>query len=256
MLVGALLTALPLAVSAETTSGWTYGIGSGIQFLNAQGDVGFTSFRGPEMADLDLDAEDFQDLMESAFGFSAFAAKDRWRFVVGYGTLRLEDRSSIVPPQGVLPPLNARFRLDITFAEAGAVYQFAETGRHRWGVLAGVRNTEHDYDVVIATDEDQRVRRLDQDWTDVLVGLTHAYAFSPKVVWNNKVVAGFGDSDTYWNFNTSIGYQFARSWNVGVFFDYRVVDVELEDPGDTDWYLYDADEWAPGISITYVFGNR
>jgi hypothetical protein len=231
---------------------WTFGLGTGIQRLNAKGDVGFTSFRGPELGELDLSPSDVSDLMDSAFGLQGFASKDRWQFRFKYGYLDLQDKAQIDLINGALP-LTADFRQEITAGRITAVYNFAETGNSQWGVLGGVNYTRHKYDVRISTGNLTRKRKIDEDWTDVLVGLTHTMPLTDTITWRTSAITGFGDTDSYWSMNTAVDWQFARSWNVGIFIDYTEVDFENGNPGDNDWYLYDADEWGPGISIMYVF---
>ncbi|MEZ5557692.1 MAG: hypothetical protein R3E86_04005 [Pseudomonadales bacterium] len=250
-----LVLLVPQLASAQEPSAWTFGIGTGLQRLNAKGDVGFTSARGAETGSIDLTPEDFNDLMESAFGFQAFAAKGKWRFNLTYGNLALEDKSQ-VSILG-LPALTTTFKQDVEFGEITAAYQIATLGAHHFGVLGGVRTTRHDYSLTIAPPPNSSAgtlrRNLDDDWTDVLLGLTHAVALSDKVSWNNSVAVGFGGSDSYWSARSALGWQFARSWNAGLFIEYRNIDFENGNPGDNDWYLYDVDEWGPGISIAYVF---
>lgn len=234
---------------------WAFGIGSGFQFLHAEGDVGFTSFRGAENVDLDLDPSDFRDLMDSVFGFSFFAAKDKWRAVVGYGTLTLLDRANTELVGGALPPLRSKFEQTITFAEAAATYHFATTGRHFWSALVGVRNTRHEYDVRLGIGAGQTKRKMDHDWTDAVLGFTHTYALRDRISWNNRIEAGLGQTDSFWAFNTSLNWQFARAWNLGFYIDYKMIDFENDSAGDSNWYLYDADEFGPGISIMYTWGG-
>ncbi|MEZ5560242.1 MAG: hypothetical protein R3E86_17070 [Pseudomonadales bacterium] len=155
------------------------------------------------------------------------------------------------------PTLTTTFQQDIEFGELSVVYEFANLSGHRFGVLGGVRTTSHDYSLEIAAPPGSpagAVRRgLDDDWNDALLGLTHTVALSDRVMWSSSAVAGFGDSESYWSVRSAVGWQFARAWNLGAFMEYRGIDFENGDPGDIDWYLYDVDEFGPGISIAYVF---
>jgi hypothetical protein len=150
-------------------------------------------------------------------------------------------------------PLDTFFRQDVNFAELAATWQFAETAGHRWSALVGARNLRHQYDVRLNALAQESSRKLDHDWTDALVGMTHAYPFTDSIVWRNVATVGFGESESYWSWRTALHWQVARSWNVGLYVDYRAIDYEGDDPGDPDWYLYDADEWGPGITVDYTF---
>jgi len=244
------LLAAPLAAWANAP-GWIFGIGTGPQRLNVEGDVGFTSARGAERASVDLSPEDISDLMESAIGFQAYAARGPWRFNLSYANLVLEDSSSAVVADQI--PLSATFELEIKFGEFTAVRRFADVGPNQFSVLAGVRTTHHDYQVDIASGPGAVRRSLDEDWTDILVGMTHAVPLSGTVFLNTTAAVGFGGTDSYWSARTFIGWQFARSWNLGLFVEYRAIEYENGEPGDSDWYLYDANEWGPGVKIAYIF---
>lgn len=250
-----LVLLLPQWVVAQDQAGWNFGIGTGLQRLNAEGDVGFTSARGAETAAIDLAPDDFGDLMESAFGFKAFAARGKWRLNLAYGNLALEDKAGF--SVGALPSLTTQVQQEVEFGELAVAYEFASLGENRLGLLAGLRTTSHDYSLDIAPPPNSpgpTVRRdLDDSWTDLLIGLTHALPLSERVLWNTSVVAGLGGSESYWSARSALGWQFARSWDLAFFLEYHAIDFENGDPGDSDWYLYDVDEFGPGISITYLF---
>jgi len=241
-------------VLAADTPPWLFGIGTGLSRMNAEGDVGFTSFRGPETADVDLTPKDFEDLTKSALGFSALAMKGPWQFAFTYGYLELWDSSKAELAGGLLPPLKTKFQQEITVARGTATYQFAQTGRHKWGVLGGLHYIEHEYDVKLSAGDLSRRRHIDGDYTDALLGLTHSVPLSPTLTWNNMAAVGVGGSDSYASFTTAVSWQFARAWNTSLFFKYDKVRFQSGNRGDKGWYLYDADEWSPGISIMYLFG--
>ncbi len=253
----ALALALLTPTTALTQQGgeWVFGIGTGPQLLNAEGDVGFTSARGAERGSINLSPGDFNDLMESAFGFHSFAARGKWRLQLIYGNLALEDETE-VSVRG-LPPLRTTFQQDVEFGEFTVGYEVANLRGNRFGVLAGVRTTRHDYSLETAPPANSTAgalrRSLDDDWTDALVGLTHVLALSEKISLRSSAAAGFGGSDSYWFVRSVLGWQFARSWKAGLSFEYRGIDYENGDPGDSDWYLYDVNEFGPGLIITYVF---
>jgi len=249
----AVMAAVSASALAQSGSDWVYGIGTGLNRLNAKGDVGLTALGEARYGDLDLSASDFNDLMDSAIGGSFFAANSQWKISLTYATLTLKDTATIDLPGPIPDPLVSKFKQDVTFAEGTVEYKFAKTGEHVWGVIGGIRNTEHKYNIQISVGANGVTRKLKQDWTDVLVGLTHSYPFSPRVVWNNVAMAGFGDSDSYYAIQTSVNWQFARHWNTGLFFAYKWIDFENDNPGDSNWYLYDVDEFGPGLSIAYIF---
>jgi len=239
--------------NAADRAGWTFGIGTGLERANAEGEMGFTSFRGSENADLDLSPSDFDDLMQSAFGFKAFAANRDWRFEVHYATLTLQDKSVLELSGGALPPLTTRFEQDITVTGATVTRNLWSSGRHVWGLVGGIRQTEHDYDIRIQLDDARATRNLDADWTDLIVGVAHTMPLSESITWTSTAHVGFGDSDEYWAINTALNAQFHEHWIAGLFIHFDRFDVESGGRGKRNWYRYQADEWGPGISIAFIF---
>ena len=109
---------------AEDGSEWTFAIGTGLQLLNAEGDVGLTALGDARYGDLDLSPEDFADMMDSMFGFTGYAENDRWKISVTYGTLTLKDDAAFELRGPFRNPLEARVKQDITFAEGTVEYRF------------------------------------------------------------------------------------------------------------------------------------
>lgn len=247
------LTQVGVVSAQEDTGPWKFRVGTGLQGHYIQGDLGFTSFRGAEKADVDLSAADVEEFAESALELQALATKGRWTFHLSFNHLKLEDESSIDVAGGALSPLKSKFNLDYDYAEVLAAYRFAETRGHLWGVLAGVQYTQQEYNIRISGGNTQRKRSLNQNWLTYLVGLTHEYPLTATLVWENRLAVGFGEPDSYWDFETQLAWQFARSWNAGLYFIYRTVDFENDNPGDSDYYLYDVKEFGPRLGIAYTF---
>ena len=176
-----MLLAIGTISVAQAADEWRFGIGTGFSSYSLDGDVGFATPAGGVIADLDLDNSDTSDMMDSAFGFGAFATRGDWTFNFSFKTITLEDSDS-----------GFKIEWDRTEYEAFAAYQFAVTGNHRWGVLAGVRGTDHDW-----TFKAPGFRASpDEDWTDAIVGLTHAVPINEKWSWNSRADIGFGDIRT------------------------------------------------------------
>ena len=48
-------------------------------------------------------------------------------------------------------------------------------------------------------------------------------------------------------------WEVAKSWVLGFYGKITSIEYENDDPGDPDYYLYDADEFGPGLNILYTF---
>jgi hypothetical protein len=257
MLAAALTIAL--APNAVAQDEWKFGIGTGFFGLNVDGDAGFSTLRDfgpvpagtPVLLDASLDSDEVRELMESAFGLGGFAAKGKWMIHFSGGQLELEDDLRGTTRTGA--PVAASATFTASGAEVTAAYRFAMTGKHAWSVLGGARFIKHEYDLGLTIGGTTLSRDIDQNWTDVLVGITHGTRIADKWTWGNELNGGFGGSEGTYFFKTSFNWQVAKSWALGFYGQITSIEFENDDPGDPDYYLYDADEFGLGFNVLYTF---
>jgi hypothetical protein len=241
-----------LACSAANAEGWSYGIGTGLQALDVDGDGGFnTQLLGPVDFDASLAADEFREYTESAFGFGGFAKKGSLTISYSIGRLELEEGVSAI--QGVNTGA-----IDLTFttvaAEVLANYTVSQSGENTWGVIGGIRYTAQEYEAVLTVNNAQTFDgSVDDSWTDVVLGLSHSYAISPTLSWSSQVDFSTGDSEGVTHFNTGINKVYGQNWLVRGAIDFKDIEYEEGNRGDGDWYLYDADETTIGVSFLYLF---
>ena len=72
---------------------------------------------------------------------------------------------------------------------------------------------------------------------------------APRVGWSTRVDAGFGGSNGTYNIATSIGYTPLAWLTLSPNAYFMSIDYENGEPGDSDWYLYDANEFGWGLSF-------
>ncbi len=250
----ALLLVAPLGNGVQAQGaqkGWTHGIGTGISFTNLDGETGFDTALGPVRIEVDMDSDEFDEIVETAFGLGGFSSKGKWTLSYSGSYLELEDGESGSGPLGI--PVSSTVNQEIIAAEFSAAYRFAVTGKHAWSVLGGVRYVDHSYEIDLEVGMFSSRQTIDNDWTDLLIGITHAYPFSKKLAWTNQLDGGFGGSEGTLHFNTALQWRVAKSWNLTFSGDYRAVDFENASEGASDWYLYDVDEFGFGLGFAYIF---
>jgi hypothetical protein len=230
---------------------WKFGIGTGFMALNVKGDMGFYTPRGAPKFDLDMSSEDIQEYLNSALGVAGYASKGDVTILYKVGRLELKNDSisGTLPRRGVV---NGEASFTVTSAELDGVYNFAETGAHRWGALAGVRYTKHKFETELSGAITGN-RTTDHDWTDLVLGITHQVPISPTLKWHNRFDVAGGGSEGAYHINTGIAWQFAKSWSADFYADYLKTKFENNSRGESNWYLYDAAEYGAGIGITYHF---
>jgi hypothetical protein len=242
---------LIVSFSSAAHAEWNYGIGTGITRMNAKGDQGINVTLlglGPVEFDVDLDPEDFDDLMKSAFGIGGYFTDKKWMIQYSFVNLELEDEASrTIGPTTA----SAKIGFDITGGELTVGYPIHRSPALDFGALVGARYTKHELSSELRVGAQQRKRSIDNDWTDGLVGLTFGVPFAEKWIWNTRLDAGFGGSDGTYTGKTGVTWRFAKSWTASLDAQYQAIDYENGNKGDTDWYLYDVDEFGWGIKFLY-----
>ncbi len=241
-----LLTALLTTSSVAFAEDWKFGIGTGFFGLNIDGDVGLDTSSGPVTSPLDLSSSDVMEVMETAFGFTGFASKGKWKINYTVAHLELEEKGNAEifnTGQSIRAKLNfVADTLDINVA-----YQYS----NGFSTYAGIRNTTHEVEFDFSSPELVIDRNFEIDWTDVYIGVAYAKAFGSDKAWITKVDAGTGDSEGSFTFVTGLAWQFSPSWAATLYAKHYSVEFEQGDMGDSDWYFYDASEFGAGLGIMY-----
>ena len=238
--------------SAAWAQDWNYGIGTGIGAMQVDGDSGFaTRLLGPIAFDASLDTDEIKELMKSAFAIGGYANKGKLTITYAVAQLEIDDdvKAALSAGEG---------DLDINFktlaASLEAQYQFAQNGNHSFGVLAGLRYTKQEYDVDFTIDETPIYSgKVDDNWTDFVFGFTHAVPLSDTVSWSSRIDIGVGDTEGTTHFDTGINWRFSNSFSARFFAAVMDVDYENGNPGDADFFFYDATETQVGVTLMYNF---
>ena len=229
-------------------SSWVFGVGTGIFALNVDGDLGLNTAAGPSLSKLDLSTSDLQDVTDSAFGIAGFMAKDKWKINYTISQLTLGgDQNAEVTNGGF------SYRADMEFKISGLDLNVEYRLNPSWSTYVGIRNTKHDVEFNYSGDNTIIDRDIENDWTDLYVGLSYTKPFSKTVVWNTKVDIGAGDSEGSTTFNTGVTWLFSPSWATTLYAKHYSVEYENGSEGDEDWYLYDSSEFGAGLGITYLW---
>jgi hypothetical protein len=232
-----------LACMPSAQAEWHYGIGTGISGLSADGDIGAqAALFGAVKGDVDLDAGDTADLMDTAFGFGGYATNGKLKILYSLGQLNLEGDAK--SSAGV----KAELDFDKTTGEIIVSYPVIFGSEFTLGVLGGLRYTEHDIESKI---DGSSITKIKNDWTDVLVGVSTNLKFAGNWAWGTQIDAGFGGSEGTYEAKTSLTWMFAKQWSATAAVKYLAVDFEEDSQGDPNWYLYDVDETTIGLSFLY-----
>lgn len=238
--------------SALWAQDWNYGIGTGIGAMKVDGDSGFdTRILGPIAFDASLDTDEIKELMKTAFGIGGYANRGNLTITYAVAQLELDDDVKASLPAGAGD-------LDINFktlaASLDVEYKFAQSGNHSYGIVAGLRYAKQEYDVDFSIDGTLTYSgEVDDNWTDFVFGFTHAVPLSDTVSWSSRIDIGTGDTEGTTHFNTGINWRFSNSFSARFYATVMDVDYENGNPGDADFFFYDATETQAGVTLLYNF---
>jgi hypothetical protein len=229
---------------------WNFGIGTGISGQLRDGDIGVhTNLFGPVELDYDLDSEDFSDLMESAFGFGGYLSNGKWMIQYSLGYIELEGNTIGIRANG--SPVTGRLTFETTSAEVTVGHTVLKRPHLVLGVHTGIRYLNHEFETVVISGPSTFIRDMDENWTDLLLGVTGNIPITQRLIWANKINAGFGGSEGTFFVSTGLMWRFHKNFSTSITAKFLAVEFENGSKGDTDWYLYDVDESNVGISFLF-----
>jgi hypothetical protein len=232
---------------------WSFGIGTGIFGLNIDGDVGMDTIAGPVEIEVDLEAGDTMDLMESGFGLGGYATDGKCMIKYSIGTLELEGKESTYIT-AINNTVSAEVNYQADSAEVSVGYPVYRTPSVIVSLDGGVRYTAHEVSTnVTITGGPSANKKIDEKWTDVFIGTTVTVPFTKKWIWNTSANAAAGGSDGTYMGSTGVTWRFLENWSGTLFAKYTAVKYENRSKGHSKWYYYDVDEFGLGLTILYNF---
>ena len=232
-------------------SQWKFGFGTGLFGLNLDGTLGLdlTRINTPVEVDIDLNASDVMDVMETALGVGGYATNGTWLFDYSVQYLKLEDGESFSGR-----PLS---RIDTEFEASGLEVM---VGYPVWNhsdivfrIHGGVRYTNHDINSSVIYNSTTYTKDLENDWVDGLIGVSAQIPLGQRLSWDNRANAGYGGSEGTYQAFTGLTWRFHPNWSTTLYGKYTAVEFENGTKGDADWYLYDVDEFGLGLGILFHF---
>lgn len=249
-----------LSFTSVTYAEWNHGIGTGFFWLNLDGDMGInTTLAGPIEIEVDLDPDDISDFLETAFGFSGYSTDGTWMIWYSFMMMELEGRQSqTLPANSVLPAghsLSSTINFESTGLEVTVGYPVYKDPSVTIRVDGGLRYTKHEIDSRLGISgpslNSTLTRNIEESWTDFLIGTTITVPLAKKWIWNTSANAGFGGSEGTYMGKTGIIWRFYKGWSTTLYGRYTAVEFEEASMNDSNWYLYDVDEYGLGLSIAY-----
>jgi len=250
-----------ISVASNSYAEWNHGIGTGFFGLNLEGNIGIhTTLAGSILIeDAELDFDDISNLMESAIGFAGYSTDGTWTIRYAYQALELEGSiSHAIPVNPVLAAghsLNAFLNFEASGAELIVGYQVYQDPSLVISVDGGVRYTKHELNSILGISgpslNSTLTKNVEEDWTDLLIGTTITVPFTNEWNWSTSANAGFGGSEGTYMGQTGVTWIFYKNWSTTLFGKYTAVDYENDTKGNTNWYLYDVDEFGLGLTFAY-----
>jgi hypothetical protein len=240
-----------LGIGKIAHADWTFGIGTGISGMSFQGDLGFNSklAGGPVKVDVDLTPSDVSDYMDSAFGLGGFATNGKVVFEGSFSYLSLNGSSE---RRFQNTTLHSELDFDFTKADLTVGYNMVKNENFVLRPYIGARYNKHEVEVEnVLYGIAEKNRKMDEDWTDALIGIVMDVPFAGAYTWSTKFDYGFGGSDGSYLVNSGVNLNITKHWFMGVYGQYYAIKYENGHRGDVDWYLYDVDESSAGVKVGF-----
>jgi hypothetical protein len=233
---------------------WKYGIGTGLFFLNVDGDIGInTEIAGPVELAVDLKPDDVFDYAESVLGFGGYATDGKWMIRYTFQRLELEDTPSTTLANG--NRLRAKSNFQMNGAELSVGQRFYQSEKLALSAYVGARYLMHEMEnslnITAPEGTTSSSSDIDNEWTDARFGIGIDVPLAEKWTWGSTAEVGLGESEGTYKANTGIGWRFAENWSTMLYGNYVAVDFENASKGDGNWYKYDVDEYGTGVSVMY-----
>jgi len=255
-LVMASMATFSVPASAE----WRNSIGTGMAFVNITGNQGWQTPKIPIIGSqsvnvpLDYNPSDINDMMDSAFGFGGAATDGTWLIQYSYGSMRLEQAFSGVSGPLAGSYLSGESYFTATGAEITAGYSVYQSNAVKVFADTGVRYTKQKFENSLRSTGTMTFNienKFSEEWVDALFGVTVNVPLAKTVVWGSRFNYGIGDSEGTYFASTGVTWRFADNWATGASLKYTKVDYVNGNKGDSDWYLYKAEETVFGINVLY-----
>lgn len=236
---------------------WHFGVGTGMTFMNIQGDQGGNIMGyGPATWEIDLDPDEFSDVMESGFGLAGLATDGKWMINYQFASITLGGESSAALPAAIGGgTFNYDLDFDVFNSKLSVGYTAYRSSNFKFAFTpyVGTRYIKHDinldYSVTQGGTTTSDFRGRDYSWADFLLGTSISYQVGPRVGISASGDAGFGGSEGTFFFSGAMTIKPGKHFAFGPNFSYTAIDYENGEAGDPDWYLYDANEFGVGFFL-------
>lgn len=241
-----------IAFSSAAHAEWNYGIGAGAGWTNIEGKQGFNTLVGPVKYDVSFSPNDLSDMASSGFGLGGYATDGKWLVQYSLSSIELEDTDTTAVAAHTV---NTKINFTTSGGEVTAGYPIYRSSAVATYLDAGLRYTKHELDNFVTTIgpivNSQGKSVFSNNWTDAIVGLTLNVPLSQRWTWNNRLNAGFGGSDGTYLATTGATWRFHKNWSTALKAKYVSVKYENGSQGQSDWYLYDAEETTLSLVVLY-----
>jgi hypothetical protein len=223
-LAGALINLVPASAFAGE---WEFTLTPYIWMAGLEGRV--DAFATLPPADVDASfKDDILGNINMAFMLVAETRKDRFGVLMDLAYVDIEESASLRDDAYLSASLQAKLWLYSLLGE----YRILDSDRGFLDLLGGMKYTSVKNIIDVSTAESSRSVSAKDDWFDLVVGIrgVRALGDSPWFVSGAVLAGGFGlASDSLWDLNLNLGYQWTESFSTTL--GYRYFDVDYEDDG-------------------------
>lgn len=223
-LAGALINLVPASAIAGE---WESTLTPYLWMAGLEGEVG--AFANLPPADVDASfKDDILGNINVAFMLVAETRKDRVGILMDLAYIDIEESASLRDDAYLSASLQAKLWLYSLLGE----YRLLENDLGFLDLVGGMKYISLENIIRVSTAESSRSVSAKDDWFDLMVGVrgVRTLGDSPWFISGAALVGGFGlASDSLWDLNLNLGYQWTESFSTTL--GYRYFDVDYEDDG-------------------------
>jgi hypothetical protein len=188
------------------------------------------------------------------FAFSAHAEFGKGRVLGGIDFLTIKVGEDSIPIAAPELGTTGDFRFTTIQTELFGAYRFGGFQRPtRLDLLAGVRYTYQDQDLVIRATPIDRFRGFSEAWVDFFAGARFGADLGRRWYVSARADAGGGGAKFTANAAAGVGFRVLSWFDVDLGFRYLFLDYEDGVPGSPTFYSYNADQYGALLGFSFRF---
>jgi hypothetical protein len=261
------LVAMPVLNQAQakekTWEDWNFYVDLYLLLVNVSGDAAITLPDGdPVDIPINLRFRDILDNYKGGVSGVIMAKKKRWSINLDLSYAKVEREQSVTLPGPPSVTVNSKNTFTLNEYEIFLGYQISDPDQGVSEIIFGTRYISQDLKLKATASgstlsEHALDAGMDNSWWMPFLGARHVGPLAGSETWNLIIRTDVGAFDTSgkltWRADLGTTWRFAKRWDLVLMYKWLGIDYQKGEPGDSDYYKYNAIEHGPVIGIGVKF---